>query len=83
MELVGRWWNGNWGRASRRDLWLFKDGAQWRVRARDGGDGGKELSWPRFYREHEARAWIQRLKKTTPGPANQWKDITHLVARRR
>lgn len=80
-RLVGRWWNGSWGTWTRRDIWLFEDGARWRVRARDGGENGRDLTWPLFAKEYEARALVERLISTAPGPAGQWKDITSLVNR--
>jgi hypothetical protein len=36
MDLVGRWWNGQYGRLARRDTWLTSDGRTWHVRARQG-----------------------------------------------
>jgi hypothetical protein len=55
MELVGRWWNGAWGRHLRRDIWLMRD-PQWTVKARQGNaETGRESTWE-FATEREARA---------------------------
>jgi hypothetical protein len=41
MDLVGRWWNGRWGRLARRDVWLRRR-TVWEVEARQGeNDDGK------------------------------------------
>ena len=75
VELVGRWWNGHWGRMARRDIWLSRAGGDWHVRARDGAGGGREVHYD-FDREYEARAMVERLIAAAPGG---WKDITRLV----
>jgi hypothetical protein len=40
MEHRKHWWNGRWGRLTRRDILLFEDGGQWWVEAREGGPDG-------------------------------------------
>jgi hypothetical protein len=75
MDLVGRWWNAQYGRLARRDIWLTSDGRTWQVRARQGGADGREVPYD-FAREYEARAMVDRLRKVVPG---RWKDITKLV----
>lgn len=77
---MGRWWNGAWGRRARRDIWLYRDGGSWVVRAREGsaGDDG-ELTWPPFPNEWSARAWVDRLVAESPGSRERWKDLTKLV----
>ena len=75
MELVGRWWNGLWGRMARRDIWPTFDGDRWHVRAREGGDDGREVTY-HYEREYQARAMVDRLMATSP-PA-KWKDLIKL-----
>jgi hypothetical protein len=75
MDLVGRWWNGQYGRLARRDIWLTSDGRTWHVRARQGDNDGREIHYD-FDREYEAAAMVDRLRKAVPG---RWKDITKLV----
>lgn len=41
VERRKHWWNGNWGRLARRDLYLFEDGGRWLVEARRGGAEGQ------------------------------------------
>ena len=80
VELVGRWWNGVWGRMARRGIWLYKDGGRWLVRAREGtADSGRALTWPPFADEWRARAWVDWLMVESPGGRDGWKDVTKLV----
>jgi hypothetical protein len=80
VELIGRWWNGVWGRIARRDIWLYRDDSGWVVRAREGtAEGGRGLTWPPFPNEWSARAWVDRLMAESPGGRNGWKDLTKLV----
>lgn len=74
MELVGRWWNGQWGRFGRRDIWLYADSGGFVVHARHGDSDDGVREW-RFDTEPEARAWITRL---TERGGEGWREITHL-----
>jgi hypothetical protein len=40
VEQRKHWWNGNWGRLARRDVYLRTDGDQWFVEQRAGGAEG-------------------------------------------
>ncbi|RZU75867.1 hypothetical protein EV384_4439 [Micromonospora kangleipakensis] len=75
MEVKGRWWNGNWGRIARRDIWLLSDGHRWRVRGRLGGDGGREVAYE-FDDEQQARAMVNRMMETSAGA---WRDLTEAL----
>ena len=77
MELVGRWWNGRFGRLARRDLWLKYDGdGHWKVEARQG-DGDSRV-WCRWHdSEILARAEIGAMMARSGG-ADGWRDITDL-----
>jgi hypothetical protein len=77
METRGRWWNGQWGRLARRDIWLTHDGQHWRVRGREGGDEGREVNY-QFDQEWAARAMVDRMMKASAG---NWRDITKLLRR--
>jgi hypothetical protein len=69
-ELVGRWWNGVWGRLTRRDVWLARE-VRWHVVARAGdSETGKVLRW-QFDTEDEARAMVRRLVQADGG---QWRE---------
>jgi hypothetical protein len=60
VDVLGRWWNGAWGRLVRRDVWLLHE-SRWRVLARQGdSDTDKMLQWE-FATEDEARAMVDRL----------------------
>jgi len=75
MELVGRWWNGKYGRTARRDVWLYQQSRDgFVVHARHGGSEGELKQWPAM-REYEARNLVDRLKRTAGG---QWRDLTRL-----
>ena len=74
MDVVGRWWNGAWGRLVRRDVWLLRD-TRWLVVARQGdADTGTVRDWD-FATEDEARAMVDRLLKAE-GPGD-WKSLDH------
>ena len=74
MGIVGRWWNGSFGRLTRRDIWLRTDGRTWRVEAR-GGDGDSPV-WRRDHPdEASARAEIAAMMSRTGGP-EAWRDLT-------
>jgi hypothetical protein len=69
-----------WGRRTHRKTTLHTDGERWHVRARDGGaESGRELTWPPFEREYEARDWVDRLMSAAP--QGKWKEITKLYER--
>jgi hypothetical protein len=79
MNLRGRWWNRRW-ETGRRDIWLYAHDGSWLVTAKDGaGVAGRELTWPAFEQEWQARAWVDRLMTTAPGGRADWKDMTKLV----
>src|SRR5690606_40748346 len=70
-ELVERWWNGRFGRMSRRDVWLYKQ-TTWRVQCRIGdADNGKASTWD-LADEKEARALVRRLLETG---GDGWRDL--------
>ncbi|MEU5943552.1 hypothetical protein ABZ807_31310 [Micromonospora sp. NPDC047548] len=59
-EQVSQWWNGSWGRLTRRDVWLSRE-VRWHIVARFGDtETGKILRWE-FATEDEARSMVQRL----------------------
>ena len=75
VELIGRWWNGKYGRTARRDVWLYRasrDGFV--VHARHGGSEGELRRWPAM-REYEARNLVDRLKESAGG---DWRDLSRL-----
>lgn len=75
-RVVGRWWNGSYGRLTRRDVWLKVDGPVWRVQARKG-DADANL-WSRDYLdEAAAREMVTTLLERGGGP-NGWRDLTSL-----
>ena len=76
VELVERWWNKRWGRLARRDIWLERDGDQYRVRAREGGSDGSENAWE-YACEPDARAMVRQLIDSGGG-IEQWNDLTSL-----
>ncbi|MFF0654943.1 hypothetical protein [Micromonospora tulbaghiae] len=70
-ELVARWWNGTWGRLTRRDVWLARE-IRWHVVARAGdSETGKVLRWE-FDTEDEARQMVRRLVQAEGG---QWREM--------
>jgi hypothetical protein len=70
VSVLGRWWNGVWGRMGRRDVWLS---TTYTVTARQGDPGsGKVLRW-HFRSEDAARAMVVKLQEA-PGPG-AWKEM--------
>ncbi|WP_200216795.1 hypothetical protein [Micromonospora coerulea] len=71
-ELVARWWNGTWGRLTRRDVWLARE-VRWHVVARTGDpETGNVLRWE-FDNEAEAR---QMVKRPVQAGGGQWREQT-------
>ncbi|MGC4885776.1 hypothetical protein [Micromonospora sp. DT227] len=69
--MVKRWWNGSWGRLTRRDIWLVRE-SQWTVVARAGDtDTGTVLRWTYDSRD-DASAMIDRLLRADN--AGQWRE---------
>ena len=77
MDLVGRWWNSRWGRLARMDIWLYRDGTQFLVRARKGDSEGPVQTWT-YACEPDARVMVQQLIDTG---GEGWKEITELYRR--
>ena len=69
MEQVARWWNGSYGRLSRRDVFLRR-GTVWEVEAREGGAEGRSRVF-RFDSEQEAVAFAQRCR----GGPGRWREL--------
>ncbi|RNH99647.1 hypothetical protein EEZ25_21855 [Micromonospora aurantiaca] len=70
-EVVKRWWNGSWGRLTRRDVWLVRE-SRWTVVARAGDtDTGKVLRWT-YDKRDDASAMIERLLRADT--AGQWRE---------
>ena len=78
---MGRYWNGTFGRMARRDIWLTAGADGWYVRAREGGEDGKEIPERTFADEEQARNFVRRLMVSSPGQVDNWKDITEAVQR--
>jgi hypothetical protein len=75
VAVLGRWWNGVWGRLARRDIWLT---VTYRVTARAGdSEHGKVLRWE-FDSEEAARAMVVRLQ-TAVGPG-EWRELGSALA---
>ena len=76
MDLVGRWWNGQWGRLGRRDVWLRRR-VVWEVEARQGeADDGKSQRWE-FTDDEAALTMVNSLMTSSPG---EWKHFTGVSA---
>ncbi len=74
QEVVRRWWNGIWGRLTRRDVWLVRE-TRWTVMARAGDtESGKVLRWE-FDSEPEALQMVDRLLRADT--AGRWREQTN------
>jgi hypothetical protein len=75
---AGTWWNGQYGRLVRRDIWRYTDGQTWRVEARQGD--GDATVWHRDYGdEASARDLISNLLLTT---GDTWRDLSDIMQER-
>jgi hypothetical protein len=81
VELVERWWNGQFGKMARVDIWVWKDGDTWHVRGRRRGEGGPEVNhmFTGFPAELQARRMSKALRDKTPGSPDRWRDLTDAV----
>jgi hypothetical protein len=70
VERRRHWWNGTWGRLARCDVYLYQDGRNWRVEAREGGADGRS-NWYDFDDEDEAMDTVSGL---TEGP--HWRELS-------
>jgi hypothetical protein len=79
QEQRGRWWNRLYGRMARKDLWLWQDGPQWIVGAREGDADAR--TWRReFATEAPARALIDQILARNGG-RKAWLDMTQLTSK--
>ena len=73
------WWNGRWSRLTRREIYVFGDGGQWRVELIRGGEGGRSRTRA-FGTEGDAVAWVEEaLLKVDDG----WREVLTQRARLR
>jgi hypothetical protein len=72
VELVGRWWNGQLSRGTRRDIWL-REGQVWRVEARQG-DGHSQIWTHDYPTEDDARAAIEAMIERSGG-TSEWTQL--------
>jgi hypothetical protein len=71
VEQRKHWWNGNWGRLARRDVYLRTDGDRWYVEQRAGGADGVSR-WYEFDDEDTAYDLIRTLLAGT----DDWRDLS-------
>jgi hypothetical protein len=57
MDTVEHWWNGNWGRLFRRDVWLRTDGCVWQVEVKVGPNAASRD----YLDQDEAREQVEEL----------------------
>jgi hypothetical protein len=70
MEKRKHWWNGRWGRLSRRDILLYEDAGQWWIEARHGGSDGR-TRWLECAGEDAALNAVRDLMIGTDG----WREL--------
>lgn len=69
--VVRHWWNGNYGRLGRRDIYVRTDGSTFQLELRDGGSEGRS-----------ARAVFDELWQADEeagrhrDPGMNWRDIS-------
>lgn len=70
MERRKHWWNGSWGRLTRRDVYLWEDGGRWLVEARRGGAEGHS-NWAEYPDADAALDAVRNLFDPAPG----WREL--------
>jgi hypothetical protein len=71
MEQRKHWWNGKWGRAARRDVYLRIDGDTWHVEQRAGGADGVS----HFYEFGSEEDAYDRVRALLVGPF-EWRELS-------
>jgi hypothetical protein len=70
MERRKHWWNGTWGRLTRRDIFLYCDGDRWWVEARVGGAEGQS----RWLEYDDEDAAMEDVRALLGGPG-RWREL--------
>jgi hypothetical protein len=70
MRAVRHWWNGSWGRLSRRDVYVRTDGKRWEVEARLGGAEGRSTVWT-----HDDEAGALERARSWLDPRFTWTEL--------
>ncbi|SNY53711.1 hypothetical protein SAMN05421748_114147 [Paractinoplanes atraurantiacus] len=70
MGRVEHWFNRSY-RAGRRDVYLLRTPTGWQVVGREGGSGGREVTYY-FDDEAEARRMVQAMKDAVPAHLGNW-----------
>jgi len=65
------WWNGRWGQAARRDVYLRLHGGRWQVEQRAGGGDGVSQFYDVDSRE-EADDLVRQLLNTD----DRWRELS-------
>ena len=71
MEQRKHWWNGKWGRAARKDVYLRVSGDQWYVEQRSGGADGVS-TFVEFNGEEGA---LDAVRALLAGPED-WRELS-------
>jgi hypothetical protein len=71
MEQRKHWWNGKWGRAARRDVYLRTNGDAWHVEQRAGGAEGVS----HFYEYETEEDAYDRVRALLVGPF-EWRELS-------
>ncbi|GIF69539.1 hypothetical protein Ais01nite_75740 [Asanoa ishikariensis] len=71
MEQRKHWWNGKWGRAARRDVYLRIDADTWHVEQRAGGADGVS----HFYEFESEEDAYDRVRALLVGPF-EWRELS-------
>ncbi|HEV7710143.1 MAG TPA: hypothetical protein VGP16_18260 [Asanoa sp.] len=71
MEQRKHWWNGKWGRAARRDVYLRINGDAWHVEQRAGGAEGVS----HFYEYETEEDAYDRVRALLVGPF-EWRELS-------
>jgi len=71
MEQRKHWWNGKWGRLTRKDVYLRVSGDQWYVEERSGGADGVS----HFFECANEDAALDVIRAKLGGP-DEWRELS-------
>ena len=72
MRVIRHWWNQQWGRLGRRDVYVRSDGTRFEVEVAQGGAEGRR--WvARFDSLADA---VEEAENHLRDPSDRWRDVS-------
>ena len=70
--MVRHWWNQQWGRMARRDVYVRSDGTRFEVEDAQGGAEGRR--WLALFDSVEEA--VEEAEKHLLDPQDRWRDVS-------